>query len=124
MPVDERMARRALSQSNFVKMLLAQGAIIPCGCCGKPIVDPKNIEREHLNALKISGDDSVDNQQLWHKRPCSQIKTNGSKATSYGSDKHAIAKVRRLTGQTKEGPKRQWPSRPIQSRGFDKKATP
>jgi hypothetical protein len=89
--------RRALSQSDFVKMLLAQGAVIPCGYCRKAITDPKNIMREHLNPLAISDDDSVSNQQLWHKNPCSHEKTNGTKATSYGSDKHAIAKVKRMT---------------------------
>lgn len=118
------MARRALSQQNFVKMLLAQGATIPCGKCGRPIENPKNIMREHLNPLAMSNDDSVENQQLWHKNPCSYEKTNGTKATSYGSDKHAIAKAKRLTGETKGPPKRQWPSRPIQSRGFEKRKEP
>jgi hypothetical protein len=77
-------------------MLLNQGAVIPCGRCRKAITDPKNIEREHLNELAISGDDSVSNQQLWHKRPCSHEKTNGTKATSLGSSKHIIAKAKRM----------------------------
>jgi hypothetical protein len=100
------MARRALSQSNFVRMLLAQGAVIPCGKCKRPITDPKNIEREHLNELEISGDDSVGNQQLWHKRPCSHEKTNGRPATTLGSSKHVIAKARRMERARTE-PKKQ-----------------
>lgn len=47
--------------------------------------------------------------------PCANRKTNGTKATSYGSDKHAIAKVKRIRGETKQGPKKK-----IQSRAFDK----
>lgn len=45
--------------------------------------------------------------------PCADRKTNGTKATTYGSDKHAIAKVKRLRGETKQGPKKK-----IQGRGF------
>lgn len=44
-------------------------------------------------------------------RPCADRKTNGSPATSYGSDKHAIAKTKRLRGETKTGPKKAIPSR-------------
>ena len=53
-------------------------------------------------------------------KPSHKQKTNGNKATTYGSDKHAIAKLGRLTGETKQNkPKRQWPSRKMQSRkGF------
>ena len=51
-----------------------------------------------------------------------RTKTSGGKATSLGSDIHAIAKIKRLTGETKKGKKAKtkWPSRPIQSRGFIK----
>lgn len=90
------MKRRPLSQSNFVRMLLRQGAVIPCGKCRLAITDHKNIEREHLNELAISGDDSVENQQLWHKHPCSHEKTNGRPATTLGSSKHIIAKAKRM----------------------------
>ena len=99
------MKRGALSQSNYIRMLLAQGAVIPCGKCGKPIDNPKNIMREHLNALEISGDDTVGNQQLWHKYPCSHEKTNGKPHTSYGSDQHAIAKMRRFDRRRAEAGK-------------------
>lgn len=52
---------------------------------------------------------------------CHARKTNGSKATSAGSDKHAIAKVRRLRGENKPKPKRTWPSRDIPARPFEKR---
>ena len=58
---------------------------------------------EHLVALNKSSHD---------------LKTNGSKATSAGSDKHAIAKINRLTGKTKGRPKTNWPTRKLQSRKF------
>ncbi len=48
--------------------------------------------------------------------PAHKVKTFGTKATTAGSDVHAIAKVKRLTGET---PKRK--SRPLQSRGFQRK---
>jgi hypothetical protein len=110
--------RKPLSQRDFVAMLLAQGAVIPCGYskCRQPITDPDNICREHLNELEISGDDSVGNQQLWHKHPCSHVKTNGGPNTTLGSSKHIIAKARRMNGETKVRPKRKWPSRPFQKR--------
>jgi hypothetical protein len=59
-------------------------------------------------------------------------KTNGKKATSYGSDKHAIAKLDRLTGETCTGPRQKiaqradggWPAkgtRKLQSKGFERR---
>lgn len=53
--------------------------------------------------------------------PCADRKTNGSPATSYGSDKHAIAKVKRLTGQTKTGPKKRVASRPLTDSRYRKR---
>lgn len=50
------------------------------------------------------------------RAPDHKTKTFGTRATTAGSDVHAIAKVKRITGET---PKRK--SRPIQSRGFPKR---
>lgn len=111
--------RKALNQAGFVQMLLNQGAVIPCGGCGKPIEDVTNIRREHLNMLEISRDDSISNQQLWHLHPCAHEKTNGTKATSYGSDAHVLAKAKRLTGETPPRPKRKIQSRPFPQRRKD-----
>lgn len=109
--------RKQLSQRDFVAMLLNQGARIPCPCCGLLITDPDNIRREHLNTIKLSGDDSIGNQQLWHRHPCSHAKTYGKPYTSYGSDAHEIAKAKRLSGETPPKPKRDWPSRAFPKRG-------
>jgi hypothetical protein len=54
-------------------------------------------------------------------RPCAALKTNGSPATSYGSDAHAIAKDKRLRGITKTGPKKRIPSRPLTDPHFRKR---
>lgn len=48
--------------------------------------------------------------------PCALRKTHGTPATTYGSDIHAIAKVRRLRGENKPKRKRNWPKRKMQSR--------
>lgn len=45
-----------------------------------------------------------------------RVKTSGRKATTAGSDVHAIAKVKRLNGETPKRPKRKWATR-----GFQKK---
>lgn len=107
-------------------MLLAQGATIRCGYAkcpypGRLITDPNNIRREHVDQIAFSEDDTIANQQLWHLHPCAHEKTYGTKATTAGSDAHARAKTRRMTGQTKPKPKRKWPSRPMQSRPFKRK---
>lgn len=46
--------------------------------------------------------------------------TNGTKATTAGSSKHKIAKIKRILGLTKNGPKKKIPGRPFQKvkRGF------
>jgi hypothetical protein len=43
-----------------------------------------------------------------------------SKATSLGSDRHAIDKTKRLRGELKPKPKKPWPSRKMESRPFPK----
>lgn len=50
---------------------------------------------EHLHPLALGGPDTEDNMMA-SCVDCAQRKTNGSKATSYGSDKHEIAKAKRL----------------------------
>lgn len=53
----------------------------------------------------------------WLDRDAHALKTNGTKATSAGSDKNRIAKVRRLRGEVGQNKrKRKWPKRKLQSR--------
>lgn len=90
------MKRKRFSYGDFVRILIGQGCKLICPKCGEPIDDHSNICMEHVTPLALGGADDFSNVQLWHKRPCSFRKTNGQPHTSYGSDAHAIAKVRRM----------------------------
>lgn len=90
-------------------------------------IDPKNAHLDHSPplALREWDEDAQDTippasdpkHLVWMSAEKHRIKTSGRKnVTSAGSDIHAIAKVKRITGET---PKRK--SRPIQSRGFQKR---
>jgi hypothetical protein len=74
-------------------------------------------EREHLHEVKLGGPDIPENCRYSHAK-CHAIVTNGTKATTAGSSKQRIAKVKRIRGETctRKGP-------PIKSRGFDKQFT-
>lgn len=101
--------------------------------CRKPIhlEKPRDFIIEHENQLSISKSNALKNKTLRCK-DCAHKKTNGTKATTYGSDAHARAKVRRLRGENKPKMKRptssqklkgrsNWPKRgtqKIQSRGW------
>lgn len=101
-------------------MLIMQGVRIPCFRCKEPIwlADASQAEREHVTPLALGGEDTPENCRFSHKE-CHNFQTNGSRATSYGSDKHAIAKVRRLSGANKPKRKHNWPKgRKIPSRKF------
>ncbi len=113
--------RKAATAANVTVMLVQQafevGAPIECALCHDPIFPSHKTIREHMHALGLDGPDTPDNWRLVH-RPCADRKTNGTKATTAGSDKNLMAKHRRLTGKNKPRRKRK-----IQSRGFDKTKT-
>ncbi len=113
------MTRRATTAANMREMLISQcyeaGSPIPCAICTASILPGTRTIREHMHALGLDGPDTPENWRLVHKY-CADRKTNGTKATTAGSDKNLMAKHRRLTGQNK--PKRK---RKIPSRGFDKR---
>ena len=113
------MTRRRLTERQVLTVMLSQGAILPCYRCRIALTpeDALQAEREHLTPLALGGEDTPDNCRYSH-RGCHKKQTNGTAATSYGSDKHAIAKVRRLTGANKPKVKRAWPKRKIQSRSW------
>ena len=67
--------------------------------CGVKIPSMSDAEFDHIHAQNISGPDSLDNCATLCK-PCHKLKTNGTGATTYGSDKHEAAKVKRLRGDT------------------------
>ncbi len=58
-------------------------------------MEKDKVIREHMHAVALNGPDEEANMGYAHFA-CSDKKTNGSKATSYGSDKHAIAKAVRF----------------------------
>ena len=81
--------------------------VVPCPLCGKRILSKHKVIREHMHALALGGKDDLDNMKYVHKA-CADIKTNGKgpKATTYGSDSHAIAKTNRLERESQGLPKR------------------
>lgn len=83
-----------------------------CAVCGAPTA-LENMIAEHWHPVALGNDQKPDCLLCEF---CAHRKTNGTKATSYGSDKHAIAKDKRLRGETKQGPKKAIPSRPFPER--------
>lgn len=81
--------------------------------CGLKLKSMSDAEFDHIHAHNINGPDSLDNCATLCK-PCHRLKTNGNGATTYGSDKHEAAKVKRLRGDT--GNKKV--KHKIRSRGF------
>lgn len=101
--------RRYLTAKERATMHAEQDGLC-AGCLAKITVS--DCIAEHWFPVALGNDKKPDCLLC---RPCADKKTNGTKATSYGSDKHGIAKTKRLRGETKQGPKKN-----IQSRGFDK----
>lgn len=107
--------RRRSETPAMVRRILFRQGVVPCCLCGKRLKPEDKVIREHMHALALGGPDEEDNMGYAHEE-CAARKTNGNGATTYGSDKHAIAKVKRLTGETGQGR----PKRKIQSAGFRK----
>lgn len=80
--------------------------------CGKPFGKLEDIEFDHIKRDEIDHDNSPENCRPLCQE-CHDLKTNGTGATSAGSDKHMAAKGRRLRGETKRGPKAKIRSRPF-----------
>ena len=107
------MTRRKLSPKQRALLFLSDYG--RCQCCLRKIADGEKWHADHFNPNALSGDNSDGNFQVLCI-PCHRRKTFGTKATTAGSDIHAIAKVKRLIkGKT---PKRNIPSKP-----FDKRFT-
>ena len=122
--------RRRLTERQVLEVLIVNhGAIIPCGICRLALKaeDIRYVERDHHRGKHTFPDDQIDewealaNQRYVHgqrdpNHDCHRRKTDGTKATTAGSDKHMAAKGRRIRGENK--PKRK---AKIQSRGFPSK---
>src|ERR1700690_1197343 len=115
------MKRKRLSEGDVLRVLIEQGALIPCYRCRVAFICGDRIEREHLIELALGGEDTLENMVYSHKS-CHHEITNGTKATTAGSSKQRIAKVRRLRGENKPKMKRKWPAgRKRQGRPFQKR---
>ena len=73
---------------------------IPCPLCLRQIGPGDAVILEHMtpHATRVAlglDPDAIDNLRFVHAE-CANTKTNGTKATTAGSDKHAIAKAKRL----------------------------
>ncbi|WP_099863862.1 HNH endonuclease signature motif containing protein [Pararhizobium haloflavum] len=123
------MKRRRLSLSDKLEIVAAQAT---CRLCNEPLGPLAGVEYDHAHALALGGADTNDNMRAVHS-DCHAVKTNGKGGTSYGSDKHAIAKVNRLTAAQEEArrqmlaradgapvardkPKTKWPKRRFEKR--------
>lgn len=99
--------RASLTPKERKAMWDAQG-----GCCAvcKAHTSLARMIAEHWSPVALGNAEKPDCLLCI---PCADRKTNGSPATSYGSDSHAIAKDKRLRGVTKTGPKKRIASRPF-----------
>jgi 5-methylcytosine-specific restriction endonuclease McrA len=97
-------ARKAFTPKQRLEVLLAcKGR---CAICREKITGP--FEVEHRVPLALGGTNDPSNLEAVHPTPCHALKTL--------ADVKAIAKARRLAGETCAGPTK----RPLKSRGFDK----
>lgn len=113
------MKRRQLSLRHVRLLYKRQNGICAGKRCGTVLViGPRgqhvNWIDEHLVQLALGGTNALSNRALYCI-DCANRKTNGTKATSYGSDAHARRKVRHIRGENKPKPKRKWPERKMQS---------
>ena len=126
--------RRALTTLDKLKIMVKQAV---CPDCGEKLGALDNCEFDHLHQLAMGGADTLDNLRAKHV-DCHARKT--------AKDAASRGKVRRITGQTKgrdksdrfaplptgadvyepedhvsRAPKKQWPNRKLQSRGFERR---
>lgn len=101
-------------------------AIVVCHICKDTLEPGQDIDWDHYIPFALGGEHHHENLRPVH-RGCHRTKTFGRKATSAGSDIHAIAKTKRIPGKMRvskppagtrkpETIKRKWPSRPMQRR--------
>lgn len=136
------MSRKRFSELQVLETLAWQGIFVTCHRCKEPFFVynlntlsdaitaaalgqhvmhmARKPEREHLHEYALGGPDEPANCRYGCSE-CHAIITNGTKATSAGSSKQRIAKVKRLINPRKSKhpmpkSKRKMPSRPFQKR--------
>jgi hypothetical protein len=101
-PKDLVEARKPLTRREYLQLCIDQMGRCGCGCGVK--LDPmgEGVIDEHVIALELTGTNALPNRSLWRK-PCSVEKTK--------RDAKAIAKAKRLAGETGTAPRRPIPQR-------------
>lgn len=95
--------RRVLTRVEVIELTVRQLGKCGCGCGGKLDAMREGVTDEHVIALALGGSNDLDNRELW-RTPCSQAKTAKK-------DAPAIAKAKRLAGETRTGPARKIPTK-------------
>lgn len=115
------MSRRRFKEREVIEALIRTGHEIRCYRT-KSIITLETVnqlEREHPIPRALGGKDDPTNA-AYSLSEAHKKQTNGTKATSYGSDKHAIAKTKRL--QKPKKPPGTFPKgRKMQSRPWPKR---
>lgn len=129
------MSRKRFSEREVLETLAWQGVFVECFRCRQCffrinwttvnggsyiIIQALKAEREHLHEYKLGGPDTPKNCRYSCSECHSKI-TNGTKATTAGSSKQRVAKVRRLVNpkpskRPMKSSGRKIPSRPFQTR--------
>lgn len=136
------MTRKRFSEREVLEALAWQGIFVTCHRCkeqffvynlntlsdaftaaalGQRVMHmAKKPEREHIHEYKLGGPDTPANCRYSCSECHSKI-TNGTKATSAGSSKQRIAKVKRLLNPKPSKRPMQENGRKMQSRPFPKR---
>lgn len=114
------MTRKRFSESEVIHTLMHQGTLIWCYRCKVRFELNDKIEREHLVEVALGGADIPFNCAYSHASCHAKI-TNGSKATTAGSSKQRIAKVRRIQNPKPSKHPMRNSGRKIASRPFAKR---
>lgn len=132
------MTRKRFNEREVLETLAWQGVFVLCWRCGAPffaavneptdipglftetIVQVLKIEREHVHEYALGGADLPFNCR-YGCSGCHSVATNGTKATSAGSSKQRIAKVKRILNpkpskRPMQNSGRKVPTRPFQKR--------
>lgn len=118
------MARKRFSERQVIEALIRTGTVVRCYRTKEVITleTVTQLEREHPVPLALGGAADPTNA-AYSLSEAHKIQTNGKPATSYGSDKHAIAKVSRLGNPKPSRRPMQLSGRKIPSRPFSKRAS-
>lgn len=94
--------RRPLTRIEIITLAVGQGGRCGCGCGEKLDATKERVIDEHVIPLELTGTNDLSNRALYRK-PCAVKKTK--------ADAAAIAKAKRLAGETGQGPRKAIPSR-------------